>query len=225
MCLKPMKTARTDPAAKQSWEQIRSCKTFSRREILAGMGAVGATMLLPGGLSAALDGKKTFTILHTNDLHSNFIGVGPASDYIPFSTGDDKTLGGYARLATLISERRKARQGLGPVLILDAGESPLWELRATFSTIGSGRSREFDPRVQLAHHGCVVQAQDDNSCSTNLSIDQTNGLNSIHARQRKQQTAAFRNRGSISKTHPMVCESIAILHLSRRPKPAISPLM
>jgi 2',3'-cyclic-nucleotide 2'-phosphodiesterase (5'-nucleotidase family) len=32
--------------------------------------------------------KKTFTILHTNDLHSSFIGMGPASDYTPFSLMD-----------------------------------------------------------------------------------------------------------------------------------------
>jgi 5'-nucleotidase len=31
----------------------------------------------------AKNGKKTFTILHTNDMHSNLIGVGPASDYTP----------------------------------------------------------------------------------------------------------------------------------------------
>jgi len=36
-------------------------------------------------LAAAADGKKTFTILHTNDLHSNLIGMGPASDYTPFT--------------------------------------------------------------------------------------------------------------------------------------------
>jgi 5'-nucleotidase len=32
--------------------------------------------------------KKTFTILHTNDKYSNFIGMGPASDYIPFTHND-----------------------------------------------------------------------------------------------------------------------------------------
>ena len=34
---------------------------------------------------------KTFTILHTNDMHSSFIGMGPASDYTPLSVGDDAT--------------------------------------------------------------------------------------------------------------------------------------
>ena len=27
--------------------------------------------------------KTTFTILHTNDIHSNLIGVGPVSEYTP----------------------------------------------------------------------------------------------------------------------------------------------
>ena len=66
--------------------------------------------------------KKTVTILHTNDLHSTFLGIGPASDYTPFSLNDDQTVGGYARLATLIRQRRKAREAQGPVLVLDAGD-------------------------------------------------------------------------------------------------------
>lgn len=66
--------------------------------------------------------KKTFTILHTNDLHSNFIGMSPASDYSPFTLNDDATRGGYARLAALIARRKEARKGLGPVLVLDAGD-------------------------------------------------------------------------------------------------------
>jgi 5'-nucleotidase / UDP-sugar diphosphatase len=65
---------------------------------------------------------KTFTILHTNDMHSSFIGMGPASDYTPFKLGDDKTRGGYARLAGLIATRKEAREILGPVLVLDAGD-------------------------------------------------------------------------------------------------------
>ena len=55
-------------------------------------------------------------------MHSNFIGMGPASDYTPFTLNDDKTRGGYARLAAMIAARRKARSGEGPVLTLDAGD-------------------------------------------------------------------------------------------------------
>jgi 5'-nucleotidase len=66
--------------------------------------------------------KKTFAILHTNDLHSSFIGMGPASDYTPFSLNDDATRGGYARLAGLIAKRKGVLIDQGPVLVLDAGD-------------------------------------------------------------------------------------------------------
>ncbi len=66
--------------------------------------------------------KKTFTILHTNDMHSAFIGMGPASDYTPLTLNDDQTRGGYSRLAGLIAKRKEARKGQGPVLVLDAGD-------------------------------------------------------------------------------------------------------
>ena len=66
--------------------------------------------------------NKTFTILHTNDMHSALVGMGPASDYEPFKLNDDKTRGGFARLAWLIAQRRAAREDEGPVLVLDAGD-------------------------------------------------------------------------------------------------------
>ena len=66
--------------------------------------------------------KKTFTILHTNDIHSNLIGMGPSSDYTPFTLNDDSTRGGFERLATLIAARKAARAVQGPVLILDGGD-------------------------------------------------------------------------------------------------------
>jgi 5'-nucleotidase / UDP-sugar diphosphatase len=96
--------------------------SLTRRDILAASVAAGAMVVLSGERAAAADGKKTFTILHTNDLHSNLIGMAPASDYSPFTLNDDKTRGGYARLATLIARRKAARKGQGPVLILDAGD-------------------------------------------------------------------------------------------------------
>ncbi len=74
-----------------------SGETPSRREVLAGSAAVGATMLTGARPAAAEENrmKKTFTILHTNDMHSAFIGMGPASDYTPFRLNDDTTRGGY----------------------------------------------------------------------------------------------------------------------------------
>lgn len=115
---------------------------FSRREFVAGSAVAGATLFLPGALSAALDGKKIFTILHTNDMHSSFIGMGPAADYTPFAPNDDATRGGYARLAALIAKRREARQPQGPVLVLDAGDYSM-------GTAFAAASRETGGELQL----------------------------------------------------------------------------
>jgi 5'-nucleotidase len=93
----------------------------TRREFLAGT-AAGAALYFTGCASASQGGRKTFTILHTNDIHSNLIGLGPARDYTTGTLNDDKTRGGLARLATAIATRREARAAQGPVLILDAGD-------------------------------------------------------------------------------------------------------
>ena len=99
-----------------------SLSTPSRRQFLAASAAVGATILLHGGLAAAAGGRRTFSILHTNDMHASFIGMGPSADYTPFTLNDDKTRGGYARLAALIIQRTKALRERGPVMVLDAGD-------------------------------------------------------------------------------------------------------
>jgi 5'-nucleotidase len=70
---------------------------------------------------------KTFTIVHTNDIHSNLVGVGPASEYTaseytPATLNDDRTIGGVERIATLVAERKRARETDGPVLVLDIGD-------------------------------------------------------------------------------------------------------
>jgi 5'-nucleotidase / UDP-sugar diphosphatase len=85
---------------------------------------------------------KTFTILHTNDLHSSFIGMAPAADYTPFSLNDDDTRGGYARLAGLITSRKEERKTQGPVLVLDAGDFSM-------GTPFGAASREIGGELQL----------------------------------------------------------------------------
>ena len=99
-----------------------SREPLMRRDFLTGAAAIGATFVLPRELAAAAAGKKTFTILHTNDMHASFIGMGPASDYTPFTLNDDTTRGGYARLAGLIAKLKEARKDKGPLLVLDAGD-------------------------------------------------------------------------------------------------------
>ncbi len=43
--------------------------------------------------------EKLLTIIHTNDLHSHLLGFSPNIDYTPLRTGDDQTVGGWARIA------------------------------------------------------------------------------------------------------------------------------
>jgi 5'-nucleotidase / UDP-sugar diphosphatase len=146
-----MKTARGEPTAAAKRRQTLTLmprEALSRREVLAGSVAAGAMVIFRGEPAAAADGKKTFTILHTNDLHSNLIGLGPASDYTPFTLNDDKTRGGFARLATLIAKRKEARSGQGPVLVLDAGDYSM-------GTAFAAATRETGCELQLlSRMGC-----------------------------------------------------------------------
>jgi 5'-nucleotidase/UDP-sugar diphosphatase len=140
-----MKARDKEPAAAADEKRtftILSRETVTRREFLAGSSAAIAAIYLTGPLFAAADGKKTFTILHTNDMHSSFIGMGPAADYTPFKLNDDTTRGGYARLAALIAKRKEERKGQGPVLVLDAGDYSMG------SAFGAA-SRETGGELQL----------------------------------------------------------------------------
>jgi 5'-nucleotidase/UDP-sugar diphosphatase len=75
------------------------------------------------------------TILHTNDLHSHLQGHYPEADYTPASTGDDVTLGGFARIASAIGAHKAAAKMAGrDVLLLDGGDfmmGTLFELAGT----------------------------------------------------------------------------------------------
>jgi 5'-nucleotidase len=143
-----MEASRGRPVVAADAKKTITRKTLSRREVLAGSAAAGAVVALRGEPAAAADGKKTFTILHTNDLHSNLIGMGPASDYTPFTLNDDATRGGFARLATLIAKRKEARKDQGPVLVLDAGDYSM-------GTAFAGATRETGSELQLlSRMGC-----------------------------------------------------------------------
>jgi len=78
--------------------------------------------------------QKTFTILHTNDMHSNLIGLGPATDYTPNILNDDQTIGGFARVAAVIAEQRQARQAQGPVLMMTQSIIALIAITAVVGT-------------------------------------------------------------------------------------------
>ncbi|HOW41459.1 MAG TPA: bifunctional UDP-sugar hydrolase/5'-nucleotidase [Bacteroidales bacterium] len=59
-------------------------------------------------------------ILHTNDMHSRLTGFGPETAYTPLSVNDDKTLGGFARIAAILKEERSKNSGI--TLTVDAGD-------------------------------------------------------------------------------------------------------
>jgi len=63
---------------------------------------------------------KRITILHTNDMHSRITGYAPELSYSPLSTNDDNTVGGFARIATIIKKEIKAGEEI--TLVLDAGD-------------------------------------------------------------------------------------------------------
>ena len=64
--------------------------------------------------------EKEITILHTNDLHSRLMGYAPESEYSPLTIKDDKTVGGFARIAAIIKTEKENSKGV--TLVLDAGD-------------------------------------------------------------------------------------------------------
>jgi 5'-nucleotidase len=64
--------------------------------------------------------EQLLTIIHTNDLHSHLLGFSPNIDYTPLRTGDDQTVGGWARIAAVIKSEKAKRTN--PTLVLDAGD-------------------------------------------------------------------------------------------------------
>ncbi len=66
-----------------------------------------------------LDAQR-LVILHTNDIHSKIEGYGPENKYTPLINDNDKTEGGFARLATLVY--REKRLNPNEVIMCDAGD-------------------------------------------------------------------------------------------------------
>lgn len=68
------------------------------------------------------DGKKRIVILHTNDLHSHLNGTGPVLDYTPGTIMDDDTIGGLARIASMIERQKAFMNANTDMIIVDAGD-------------------------------------------------------------------------------------------------------
>jgi 5'-nucleotidase len=90
---------------------------------------------------AAQESAKILTIIHTNDLQSRLLPFGPNRDYTP-AIGDDHTIGGIARMATVIkSLKQKSPE---TTLVIDGGDFLMGTL---FHTI----SREESAELRLMH--------------------------------------------------------------------------
>ncbi|PKN52133.1 MAG: hypothetical protein CVU55_08750 [Deltaproteobacteria bacterium HGW-Deltaproteobacteria-13] len=73
------------------------------------------------GGGSSTDNTVSLTILETSDVHDHAGGYGSAASYSPMTTGNDTVLGGYARLATYISDV-KNQKGANNVLLCDSGD-------------------------------------------------------------------------------------------------------
>ena len=71
-------------------------------------------------LSTFAQTEKKITILHTNDLHSRITGYAPESAYSPLIVNDDKTVGGFARIASIFKDEKEKNSGT--TLVLDGGD-------------------------------------------------------------------------------------------------------
>ena len=83
-------------------------RTFLETSLKASLAIAPTVMLSSHALEAlaATPGKQIFFILHTNDMHSNVVGVGPLRDYTPLKLGDGHPKGIYARLGEVIAQRK-----------------------------------------------------------------------------------------------------------------------
>ncbi len=98
------------------------------------LGVLVASMVFDSGCFG-----RSLTVVHTNDLHSHVQGFGPEIDYSPFTTSDDQTMGGFARIAALIARIKSSREN--PVLVVDAGDFTMGTLFHTMSRQSGGELR------------------------------------------------------------------------------------
>lgn len=111
-----------------------------------------AAFLLSIALAApAASQAKKITIIHTNDLQSRLLGFGPNRDYTPHTTGDDHTIGGIARLATLIDSLKSVAPER--TLLLDGGDVLMGTL---FHTIAREEALEYRLLARLGYDAVVI---------------------------------------------------------------------
>ena len=97
-------------------------------------------VLIPA--AAAANAQTPITLLHTNDLHSHLMPFAPELDYVPDETAVDDTIGGFARIATVLQNEREKRSN--PVFTVDSGDF-------TMGTLFHTLAREESFELRLMH--------------------------------------------------------------------------
>jgi 2',3'-cyclic-nucleotide 2'-phosphodiesterase (5'-nucleotidase family) len=97
-------------------------QTWTRREVIASLGAAVAGVSLESSTSASnspqrFEAGKRLTILHFTDTHAQ---LETHPEYLPGATPEIQMMGGYARLKTAIERERKDCEG--PCFLLDGGD-------------------------------------------------------------------------------------------------------
>ncbi len=94
---------------------------------------------------------QKLTILHTNDMHSRLMGYGPEADYTPLTVNDDKTVGGFARIATIISDYKS--RNAASLLVLDAGD---FSMGTIFHTVEAETGFQLQLMKQLGYDVAAI---------------------------------------------------------------------
>jgi 5'-nucleotidase len=105
--------------------------------VVAMQGTAGAQPA-PEAAAAA----RRVRLLHTNDLQSRLLGFAPNRDATPRPVGDDATIGGIGRLATVVRGLRS--RDPGATLLVDAGDFMMGTL---FQTLAERSA----PELRLMH--------------------------------------------------------------------------
>jgi 5'-nucleotidase/UDP-sugar diphosphatase len=106
-----------------------------------------------GGAADTMPHKPTLLVLHTNDMHDHLMGWSPNADYTPGVTGDDNTVGGFARLAATIEAQRAAAGKATEVLLLDGGDFSMGTL---FTWLGANHAPALTLMDQLGYDATVL---------------------------------------------------------------------
>jgi 2',3'-cyclic-nucleotide 2'-phosphodiesterase (5'-nucleotidase family) len=102
-----------------------------------------------GKTKAAVSGARKFTILHTNDEHSEIIPYDLAMDY-----PNKPTTGGFSRLAKAIKDIKAAKAAAGePVLTLGAGD---WSQGTLFSWLETTAAPELTLMQRMGYDAVAI---------------------------------------------------------------------